>query len=147
MTPSLSPREGIQFALSRQDGQSDTEPPSNLEFLLVLAEFSFRLLEVDRTGRKGVLAYLETQLPEGIWEQVEGLSDWEPLRIYRSSLAKESTDGHNLSKEDMQTVMCATLSAVVVIFAAKGKGKGKQAAKGKGKEPAKDKGHFDGPSV
>ena len=57
-------REGIQFALSRPDGQpaADGAPPPYLDFLTVLGEFSNRLLEVDKTGKKGVLVYLQVCL-------------------------------------------------------------------------------------
>ena len=48
-------REGIQYALSG----SGSAVPRYVDFLQVLAEFSNRLLEVDKTGKKGVLVYLQ----------------------------------------------------------------------------------------
>lgn len=54
-------REGINFALSLPVGH--TVPagaaPPYVDFLSVLGEFSNRLLEIDRTGKKGVLVYLQ----------------------------------------------------------------------------------------
>lgn len=54
-------REGIHFALSRPDSHTvaDGTPPPYVDFLSVLGEFSNRLLEVDKTGKKGVLVYLQ----------------------------------------------------------------------------------------
>ncbi len=91
----------MQFALSRPDDEDTdpTSPPPNLEFLVVLSEFSFRLLDVDRTGTNGILTYLRGLLPEGVWEQLDDLGGWEPLRVYRNTLVKDhtATDSHNQS--------------------------------------------------
>ena len=50
-------RDGIKYALSC-DGDDDEETgddaPPNLPFLDILSEFSFRLVQVDKTGSKGV---------------------------------------------------------------------------------------------
>ena len=66
-------REGINFALSRPSGISlaDGAPPPYVYFLSVLGEFSNRLLEVDRTGKKGVLVYLQV----GVWVWVGGVTN------------------------------------------------------------------------
>ena len=99
----LSCRDGITFALQQLEdtvGDAPTPPP-NLDFLQILSEFSYRLLEVDRSGKKGVATYLEDQLPEGLWGRVEGLAEWEPLRSYFSTLTgrEQATDTANLSKQ------------------------------------------------
>lgn len=54
-------REGINFALSLPEGHTVTvgAAPPYVDFLSVLGEFSNRLLEVDKTGKKGVLVYLQ----------------------------------------------------------------------------------------
>ena len=53
-------REGISFVLSsRPDDHVAGAPPPYIDFLTVLGEFSNRLIEVDRTGKKGVLVYLQ----------------------------------------------------------------------------------------
>lgn len=54
-------REGIDFALSLPEGYAVTAgaAPPYVDFLSVLGEFSNRLLEVDKTGKKGVLVYLQ----------------------------------------------------------------------------------------
>ena len=52
-------REGITFALSHPEGLVEGAPPPYVDFLSVLGEFSNRLLEVDKTGKKGVLVFLQ----------------------------------------------------------------------------------------
>lgn len=94
-------RDGIVFALSRPDEDADPlSPPPNLEFLLVLSEFSPRLLEIDRTGKKGVAVYLQGQLGEGVEEEVEGRPEWEPLRVYRGTLESREKESANQSKNE-----------------------------------------------
>ena len=101
-------RDGIVFALSRPDGDDNPlSPPPNLEFLLVLSEFSPRLLEVDRTGKKGVAVYLQGQLEE----KMEGRVDWEALRAYQGSLGareKDTADPSALSTH--HTKSCSQIS-------------------------------------
>ena len=55
-------REGINFALTRPEDHTPGAPPPYIQFLSVLGEFSNRLLDVDRTGKKGVLVYLQVSL-------------------------------------------------------------------------------------
>ena len=90
------------FALSRPN--EDDEPlstPPNLEFLLVLSEFSPRLLEIDRIGKKGVAVYLQGQLGEGVEEEVEGMPGWEALRLYQGSLETREKESANQSKNEI----------------------------------------------
>lgn len=56
-------REGINFALSLPVGHTVTAgaAPPYVDFLSVLGEFSNRLLEIDRTGKKGVLVFLQVR--------------------------------------------------------------------------------------
>ena len=75
------------FAMSRHkvSGSVDhTKPPPNLDFLLILSEFSPRLLMVDRCGERGVLPFLFKQLPEGQFKQIQQgkFNGWEPLLAY-----------------------------------------------------------------
>lgn len=42
--------------------------------------------QADRNGARGVVPYLESKIPEELWERVEGEEGWEPLRSYRASL-------------------------------------------------------------
>lgn len=87
-------RDGIVFALSQPDGDGDPlAPPPNLDFLLVLSEFSPRLLEVDRIGKKGVAVYLQKQLEE----KVEGRVEWDALTVYQGTLEAREKDTADLS--------------------------------------------------
>lgn len=48
-------REGIKYSLRNDDAQKDAEePPSNLQFLDVLNEFTFKLIAQDKSGKTGV---------------------------------------------------------------------------------------------
>lgn len=48
-------REGIKYSLRNEDAQTDSdEPPSNLQFLDVLNEFTFKLIAQDKSGKTGV---------------------------------------------------------------------------------------------
>ena len=50
-------REGILYSLRDEDisGQKEKEePPTNLQFLDVLNEFTFRLIAQDKAGKTGV---------------------------------------------------------------------------------------------
>ena len=48
-------REGIKYSLRNEDAQNDAdEPPSNLQFLDVLNEFTFKLIAQDKSGKTGV---------------------------------------------------------------------------------------------
>ncbi|CAI7999749.1 Cohesin subunit SA-2 [Geodia barretti] len=78
-------REGINFALTRPEDHTPGAPPPYIQFLSVLGEFSNRLLDVDRTGKKGVLVYLQERLGEGGWEV--GRDGWTPLHLFRNMLA------------------------------------------------------------
>ena len=75
------------FSMSRQatTGQvNHSKPPPNLDFLLILSEFSHRLLMVDRSGDRGVLPFLMKQLPEGQFKRIQEKKSggWEPLLTY-----------------------------------------------------------------
>lgn len=75
------------FSMSRQttSGQvNHSKPPPHLDFLLILMEFSHRLLMVDRSGERGVLPFLMKQLPEGQFKRIQEkkLASWEPLLAY-----------------------------------------------------------------
>ena len=80
-------REGILFAVSRPDTDSDPyTPPPFLDFLLVLIEFCHRLLYVDRVGENsGVLPFLIKQLPPDLIGKVrkKEIKGWESLVLYR----------------------------------------------------------------
>lgn len=90
------------FALSRPNEDDEPlSPPPNLEFLLVLSEFSPRLLEIDRIGKKGVAVYLQGQLGEGVEEEVEGVPEWEALRLYQGSLETREKESANQSKNEI----------------------------------------------
>ena len=90
------------FALSRPNEDDEPlSPPPNLEFLLVLSEFSPRLLEIDRIGKKGVAVYLQGQLGEGVEEEVEGMPEWEALRVYQGTLETREKESANQSKSEI----------------------------------------------
>lgn len=93
-------REGIAYALEGLDKLAPpTDAPYNLDFLEILTELSSRLLEVDRSGNKGLLVYLNDQLPNDVPLDDD---DWQSLVIYRASLgAKRSDDTSiNIEKKD-----------------------------------------------
>ncbi len=83
-------REGIQFALTGLDSSltldelDDMDPPPNIDFLMVLNEFSHRLLALDRTGEKGVVSFLDQQLPEGLMLSIKNkkTQGWDSLMFY-----------------------------------------------------------------
>ncbi len=83
-------REGVQFALEGLDSRLSLDevlamdPPPNIDFLMILNEFSPRLLAVDRTGEKGVISFLESQLPNGLMEAVKEkmVEGWDSLMFY-----------------------------------------------------------------
>lgn len=52
-------RDGIKFALACEEEGEEEAPPPHLAFLDVLSEFSYRLLDVDRLGQKGVLVIMK----------------------------------------------------------------------------------------
>ncbi|XP_063685159.1 cohesin subunit SA-1-like [Bolinopsis microptera] len=77
-------REGIIYCLLR-NGPPDGSPPSNIVFFDILAETTFKLMDIDKKGPKGLLAFLEEQLmKEG--EIPEDEIEWGPLRTYRTAL-------------------------------------------------------------
>lgn len=88
-------REGIQFALSGLECDftveelKDVDPPSNVDFFMILNEFSHRLLAVDRTGKTGVISFLNEQLPEGVIKAIQHkkLQGWDSLLIYYKNTA------------------------------------------------------------
>lgn len=78
------------FAITGLDADPETdefesaEPPPNLDFLVILNEFSHRLLMVDRTGDKGVIPFLKEHLPNGLIEAIQDkrLEGWGSLLTY-----------------------------------------------------------------
>ncbi len=60
------------------------DPPPNIDFLMILNEFSIRLLAVDRTGEKGVVSFLEKQLPGGLLTAIKDkvVQGWDSLMFY-----------------------------------------------------------------
>ncbi|XP_065886790.1 cohesin subunit SA-1-like [Dysidea avara] len=78
-------REGIAYALEGLD-KTSSDPPYNVDFLEILAELSSRLIEVDRSGNRGLTVYLKEQLPE------ELADEWEPLVVYQASLTGRKDD-------------------------------------------------------
>ena len=83
-------REGIIYCLLR-NGPPDGSPPSNIVFFDILAETTFKLMDIDKKGPKGLLAFLEEQLmKEG--EIPEDEIEWGPLRTYRTALVGSMSD-------------------------------------------------------
>ena len=72
------------------------DPPYNLDFLEILTELSSRLLEVDRSGNKGLLVYLDDHLPADLPLDDE----WQSLFIYRASLGGRRSDESSVEKRD-----------------------------------------------
>ncbi len=60
------------------------DPPPNIDFLMILNEFSHRLLAVDRTGERGVVSFLDDQLPEGLVQCIKNktVQGWDSLMFY-----------------------------------------------------------------
>ncbi|XP_078693263.1 cohesin subunit SA-1-like isoform X15 [Branchiostoma floridae x Branchiostoma belcheri] len=77
-------REGIVFAITPLDDPNDPEgPPPHLSFLEILAEFSPKLMKLDR---KTILNYLDRKLRPGMLNRKD--DPWYPLVTYRSSLVE-----------------------------------------------------------
>lgn len=94
---SLPYREGIAYALEGLDKTTSPDgPPYNLDFLEILTELSSRLLEVDRSGNKGLLVYLNDQLPADLPLDDD---EWQSLVIYRASLGTRRSDDTSNSME------------------------------------------------
>lgn len=87
-------REGIKYSLrsdesSVQKESNDNEPPTNLQFLEVLNEFTFKLIPQDKSSSAGVLPFLDENAKEMV--QKKG-GQWSPLIFYRSGLARQDDD-------------------------------------------------------
>ena len=84
-------RDGITYALACTNGELDADnPPPHLDFLEVVSEFSYHLIDVDR---RGVLAFLQGQLPQGIMEKVEKDPAWKSLTVFRKILVDPDHGG------------------------------------------------------
>ena len=68
-------------------------PPYNLDFLEILTELSSRLLEVDRSGNKGLLVYLNDRLSTDLPLDDD---EWQALVIYRASLGGKRSEDSNI---------------------------------------------------
>nr|XP_039258564.1 cohesin subunit SA-2-like isoform X1 [Styela clava] len=90
-------KEGILFALKKSDDHyNENYPPENLSFLLILVEFSSKLMRQDR---KTVVNYLDKHIkPHMLKQQTAG---WIPLVTYRNSLIQGSDDAE-IMKQPMK---------------------------------------------
>jgi len=96
-------REGIIYCLLR-NGPPDGSPPSNLVFFDILAETTFKLMDIDKKGPKGLLAFLEEQLmKEG--EIPEDEIEWGPLRTYRNALIGSLNDPYMYYNSNKRKMM------------------------------------------
>ena len=87
-------REAIVYALEGLDKTATPDgPPYNLDFLEILTELSSRLLEVDRSGNKGLLVYLNDQLSPDLPLDDD---EWQALVIYRASLGGKRSEDSNI---------------------------------------------------
>lgn len=77
------------------------DPPYNLDFLEILTELSSRLLEVDRSGNKGLLVYLDDHLPTDLPLDDD---EWQSLFIYRASLGGRRSDENSIEKRKDKTI-------------------------------------------
>lgn len=92
---------------------TSNDPPYNLDFLEILTELSSRLLEVDRSGNKGLLVYLNDQLPTNLPLDDD---EWQSLVIYRASLGgKRSDDTIEKRKEPVTTTTTTKPGSVLII--------------------------------
>ncbi|XP_078379288.1 cohesin subunit SA-2-like isoform X3 [Oculina patagonica] len=85
-------REGIKYSLRNGDtsARNDTdEPPTNLQFLDVLSEFTFKLISQDKSGKTGVLAFLDEHAKEMVNKKG---GQWSPLITYRNGLAGQDEE-------------------------------------------------------
>lgn len=73
------------------------DPPHNIDFLEILTELSSRLLEVDRSGNKGLLVHLNDQLPTDLPLDDD---EWQSLVIYRASLGGKRNDDSMEKRKD-----------------------------------------------
>ncbi|KAL5476327.1 hypothetical protein EMCRGX_G026256 [Ephydatia muelleri] len=75
-------RDGMIYALACPNGDEDDAPP-HLDFLEVVSEFSYHLIDVDR---KGLVAFLQSQLTEGTVERIEKHPAWKWLMAFKKTL-------------------------------------------------------------
>lgn len=80
-------RDGITYALACENGET---PMPHLDFLEVVSEFSYHLIDVDR---RGVVAFLQSQLPEGVMERVEKDPAWKPFIAFKKTLVDPEHGG------------------------------------------------------
>lgn len=93
-------REGIMYSLrngdtSVQKEKQDDEPPTNLQFLDVLNEFTFKLITQDKFGNSGVLSFLDEHA-KGLIHNKGG--QWSPLISYRTGLAGQEDEEEGQQK-------------------------------------------------
>lgn len=113
-------RDGIKFALQRENDEDILTPPPQLDFIEVIAEFSFRLVNVDISGDKGMyviynlisrvilsiirLSFLKEQFEDHPLNEITELDGWEPLNNYITSLNRqEGAESHDTTGGVAQT--------------------------------------------
>ena len=74
-------RFGIKYSTAVDP---DSQACPNLSFLEIIAEFGHKLLDVDKSGEKGVLQYLESNMAEG----VAPAGAIKSVKVYRDSFER-----------------------------------------------------------
>ena len=97
-------RDGMIYALACPNGDEDDAPP-HLDFLEVVSEFSYHLIDVDR---KGLVAFLQSQLTEGTVERIEKHPAWKWLMAFKKTLVDPEHGG--LCIEEYHVMIVALFS-------------------------------------
>nr|QIC49987.1 cohesin subunit SA-1 [Actinia equina] len=135
-------REGIQYALSKSTGKKQSPkkgniPPPNLPFFDILNEFTFRLIPQDKTGRSGVLPFLNKEAGDKV--EMKG-DEWNPLITYRNNLLgnQEGEEEHEPQKQDKSRSARGRPKKPPAPPPVQGKGKKRQASPEKEDEDSAD---------
>ncbi|XP_062521721.1 cohesin subunit SA-2-like [Corticium candelabrum] len=95
-------RKGIEYSLSKELGHSQRyasddsfAAPPNLLFFDLLTKFTFKLMKIDKAGRKGLLGYLDQRLSLEMQDHMDD-TEFRPLKEYRMNLiAAQQRDPEN----------------------------------------------------
>jgi len=76
--------QGIEYAMQGEDTPM-YGPSANIGFLEIVKEFSFKLMKLDKTGDKGVLAYLDEQMRKNKFK-ARNNEDWRSYQLFVANL-------------------------------------------------------------
>ena len=83
-------RDGIDFALTGTPTDK-FGPSANIQFLEIVKEFSIKLTKQDRSGKKGMTAYLDEQVRGYGFKPRKAGKEWSSHAIFLQNLEKQKT--------------------------------------------------------